>query len=247
MKEFTWICTGSLVRGMDSPTDKFGPDPNLPTSGATPSTSFEQNSHSGMILLIQESPLISWYGEYPIPIFTKVLYIPGPVVGNGISEPSKVDSIYILCDDSACSAIPLLDSSHRHREGHSFRFQAFLLVRSTQLNEQLQVIGTLPECAISEAQKASLKTDHCPTPKIWLHTQQASMSRNKYPRPTELFHPIFFRPSLPGVSSELNQNPNEKVFQEMETFRFYSRPDWTTLEVGRLFKAYVQYSDAPTN
>ena len=36
-----------FVRGMESPSDKFGPDPNLPTPGATPSTSFEQISTSG--------------------------------------------------------------------------------------------------------------------------------------------------------------------------------------------------------
>ena len=53
------MCTSSLVRGMKSPTDKFGPDPNLPTPGATPSTSFEQNSHSGMKLLMEEIRLIS--------------------------------------------------------------------------------------------------------------------------------------------------------------------------------------------
>lgn len=45
-----------------------------------------------------------------------------------------------------------------------------------------------------------------------------------------MFNPIFFRPSLPGVSSELNQNPHQRIFQEIEPFRFYSRPDWTTLE-----------------
>ena len=126
----------------------------------------------------------------------------------GISEPSTVDSIYILCDHSACSAIPLLDSSHRHREGHSFRFQAFLLWDRPQLNvQQLQVIGTLPECEISEAPKGKSQNRPLPQHQKFDYIPN-SRSRNKYLRPTEQFTRLVFwiEPGPPPKNLPRNWN-----------------------------------------